>query len=227
MPKRYLTIIFAYFILLFSGAIGAPIVQSILKALTNYSSEAAGSLAVVIWTIFSNLLTLFIIWLVLRKQPEQNKIVFGEKTSLGKSLLWSVLGFVILIAAQYLSFFIIALFVGMPSGSENTESLLNYAKSAPIFLFFIGITGPILEELVFRKVIYGGLANMTNIHVAAVISSFIFALLHGDISYLLAYFVIGLVLCYLYTKTKRIIVPMGAHILMNCFVLILGFVTGG
>lgn len=227
LPKRYWTIIFTYFIMLFSGVIGVPIVRTILHAASSQPDATLNSLSVVIWTIFSNLLALLIVWLVLRKKPETNKIIFGEKASSAASLLWIVLGFIILIASQYIAIYITALFIGMPSGSANTESLLGYAKTAPIFLFFISVTGPILEELVFRKVIYGGLTNLINIHGAAVISSFLFALLHGDINYLLAYFLIGLVLCYLYTKTKRIIVPMGAHILMNTFVLVAGLTMGG
>ncbi|MHC5251398.1 lysostaphin resistance A-like protein [Listeria kieliensis] len=227
MPKHYWTIIFTYFIMLFSGVIGAPIVRAILQATSTQSDTTLNALAVVIWTIFSNLLALLIAWLVLRNKPETNKIIFGEKASSATSLLWIILGFIILMASQYIAIYITALFIGMPSGSANTESLLGYAKTAPIFLFFISITGPILEEIVFRKVIYGGLANLINIHGAAVISSFLFALLHGDMNYLLAYFLIGLVLCYLYTKTKRIIVPMGAHILMNTFVLIIGLTMGG
>ncbi len=227
LPKHYWTIIFTYFIMLFSGVIGAPIVRAILQATSTQPDTTLNALAVVIWTIFSNLLALLIAWLVLRNKPETNKIILGEKASSATSLLWIVLGFIILIASQYIAIYITALFIGMPSGSANTESLLGYAKAAPIFLFFISITGPILEEIVFRKVIYGGLANLINIHGAAVISSFLFALLHGDMNYLLAYFLIGLVLCYLYTKTKRIIVPMGAHILMNTFVLIIGLTMGG
>ncbi|WP_143472811.1 CPBP family intramembrane glutamic endopeptidase, partial [Listeria monocytogenes] len=105
---------------------------------------------------------------------------------------------------------------------------VDLTKAAPIFLIFISILGPILEELVFRKVVFGGLSNVMNIHVAAVISSLFFGLLHGDISFLLTYFVIGLILCFLYTKTKRIVVSMGAHILMNTIVLLLSLgIIGG
>ncbi|MFH5545336.1 type II CAAX prenyl endopeptidase Rce1 family protein, partial [Listeria monocytogenes] len=44
----------------------------------------------------------------------------------------------------------------------------------------------------------------------------------------LTYFVIGLILCFLYRKTKRIVVSMGAHILMNTIVLLLSLgIIGG
>ncbi|EUJ19732.1 CAAX amino terminal protease [Listeria aquatica FSL S10-1188] len=80
LPKRYWTIIFTYFIMLFSGVIGVPIVRTILHAASSQPNATLNSLSVVIWTIFSNLLALLIVWLVLRKKPETNKIIFGEKS---------------------------------------------------------------------------------------------------------------------------------------------------
>ncbi|WP_088810967.1 MULTISPECIES: CPBP family intramembrane glutamic endopeptidase [Listeria] len=227
MAKRYITIIISYFILLFSGILGVPLVAAILNSFSSASKTEIANLSVVIWSILANIASLCIIWLLLRNQPEFNKIATGQKAGLPSSILWAVGGFFILLVAQYVAVFVITIFAGLPSGSENTADLLGYSKTAPIFLIFISILGPILEELVFRKVLYGGLANIINIHVAAVISSFVFALLHGDIQYLLSYFLIGLILCYLYTKTKRIIVPMFAHILMNSFVIILSLFFWG
>ncbi len=221
LAKRYTTIVIVYFMMLFSGSIGIPLVQAVLQSVGGMTKTESSSLAVVLWNIIANLITLLIIWLILRKQPEMNKIALGEKTSPGKSVLFSLGGMLALFVAQYVCFFIIALLIGVPGGSENTAELVALTKQAPIFLVFISILGPILEELIFRKVIYGGLSNIINIHVAAVISSFVFAILHGDIYYLLTYFVLGLILCFLYTKTKRITVSMGAHVLMNTIVMLI------
>ncbi|MBC6179047.1 CPBP family intramembrane metalloprotease [Listeria welshimeri] len=173
------------------------------------------------WSIFSNILSLIIIFALLYKKPEGNKIILGEKTSPLRSIIWIIGGVIGLYIGQIICSIIISLISGNIDESANTERLVNLTKAAPIFLIFISILGPILEELVFRKVIFGGLSNVMNIHVAAVISSLFFGLLHGDISFLLSYFVIGLILCFLYTKTKRISVSMGAHILMNTIVLLL------
>jgi membrane protease YdiL (CAAX protease family) len=227
LTKRYITIVVSYFILLFSGILGVPLVAAIFHGFSSASNAEITAYSVVIWSILSNIATLCIIWLLLHNQPEFNKIAMGEKTNVSQSILYAVGGFFVLLIAQYLAVLVISIFIGLPSGSENTAKLLEFTKAAPVFLIFISILGPILEELVFRKVLYGGLANRMNIHGAAVISSFIFGLLHGDIQYLLSYFLIGLILCFLYTKTKRIIVPMCAHILMNTFVLVLSLLNWG
>ncbi|MBC1579940.1 type II CAAX endopeptidase family protein [Listeria seeligeri] len=221
MAKRYMTIVFVYLLLLFSASVGIPIVYHILTSTTSISSADANAYSMIIWSIFSNILSLIIIFALLYKKPEENKIIRGEKTSPLRSIVWIIGGVIGLYIAQIICSIIISLISGNIDESANTERLVNLTKAAPIFLIFISILGPILEELVFRKVIFGGLSNVMNIHVAAVISSLFFGLLHGDISFLLSYFVIGLILCFLYTKTKRISVSMGAHILMNTIVLLL------
>lgn len=228
MAKRYITIVLVYLLLLFSASIGIPIVQHILLSMTSISVADAQIYGVIAWSIFSNLLSLAIIIPMLYKKPKENKIELGIKTTPLLSIVWIIGGVIGLYVAQIICSIILTSIAGSMSESANTELLVNLTKSAPIFLIFISILGPILEELVFRKVIFGGLSNRINIHVAAVISSLFFGLLHGDISFLLTYFVIGLILCFLYTKTKRIAVSMGAHILMNTIVLVLSLgIIGG
>ncbi|MBC2255901.1 CPBP family intramembrane metalloprotease [Listeria ivanovii] len=228
MAKRYMAIVFVYLLLLFSASVGIPIVYHIFMSTTSISSADANAYSMIIWSIFSNILSLIIIFALLYKKPEGNKIILGEKTSPFQSVIWVIGGVIALYIAQIICSIIISLISGNIDESVNTERLINLTKAAPVFLLFISILGPVLEELVFRKVIFGGLSNVMNIHVAAVISSLFFGLLHGDISFLLTYFVIGLILCFLYTKTKRISVSMGAHILMNTIVLLvsLGFIGG-
>ncbi|HBM3452494.1 TPA: CPBP family intramembrane metalloprotease, partial [Listeria innocua] len=192
------------------------------------STADAQTYGVITWSIFSNLLSLAIIIPMLYRKPKENKIELGEKTTPFLSIVWIIGGVIGLYVAQFICSIILTLISGNIGESANTELLVDLTRSAPIFLIFISVLGPILEELVFRKVVFGGLSNVMNIHVAAVISSLFFGLLHGDISFLLTYFVIGLILCFLYTKTKRIAVSMGAHILMNTIVLLvsLGIIGG-
>ncbi|HEL6534506.1 TPA: CPBP family intramembrane metalloprotease, partial [Listeria monocytogenes] len=61
MAKRYITIVLVYLLLLFSASVGIPIVQHILLSTTSLSAESAASYGMVIWSIFSNLLSLAII----------------------------------------------------------------------------------------------------------------------------------------------------------------------
>ena len=80
---------------------------------------------------------------------------------------------------------------------------------------------PILEEIIFRRVIFGGLYQKTNFIIAALISGLIFAAVHGEFEHLLIYIAPGLVFSYIYYQTKRLLTPIIAHLLMNGFVIII------
>ena len=77
-----------------------------------------------------------------------------------------------------------------------------------------------MEEFVFRKVVFGFLYDIIGGTGAGVISSLLFAFLHFD-GHILIYSVIGLVLSYLYFRTKNIAAPIIAHVLMNTIVILL------
>ena len=109
---------------------------------------------------------------------------------------------------------------GVPRGSENTDRLMDIARTIPWFLIVVSIIGPILEEIVFRKILFGTLYKKFNFFIAAIISSLVFATIHFDFTHLLVYTAMGLVFAFLYVKTKRIIVPIAAHVAMNTLVAI-------
>ncbi|MBC2304627.1 CPBP family intramembrane glutamic endopeptidase [Listeria booriae] len=226
MNRRYWYVLLTYFAAYFSSLVGAPIVMGILRAVTDLSSTQIVTYASVYWSVFSNFIAVIIVWLLLRKQPRSTKIEQGQPASAGVSVIYAVLGFVALLIGQYIAIAIMSMF-GVGGASQNTEMLGELARAVPLMIVFTSVLAPILEEIVFRKIIYGGLASRMNIHVAAVISSLFFGLMHMDLAYLLVYFVIGLMLCYMYTKTKRIAVPIAAHMLMNVIAMIIQFTMGG
>lgn len=226
LNRRYWYVLLTYFIAYFSSLIGAPIIMGILRAVTDLSSTQIVTYASVYWSVFSNFIAVIIVWLLLRKQPRSTKIEQGQPASAGVSVIYAVLGFVALLIGQYIAIAIMSMF-GVGGASQNTEMLGELARAVPLMIVFTSVLAPILEEIVFRKIIYGGLASRMNIHVAAVISSLFFGLMHMDLAYLLVYFVIGLILCYMYTKTKRIAVPIAAHMLMNVIAMIIQFTMGG
>nr|WP_311772231.1 type II CAAX endopeptidase family protein [Listeria booriae] len=226
LNRRYWYVLLTYFIAYFSSLIGAPIIMGILRAVTDLSSTQIVTYASVYWSVFSNFIAVIIVWLLLRKQPRSTKIEQGQPASVGVSVIYAVLGFVALLIGQYIAIAIMSMF-GVGGASQNTEMLGELARAVPLMIVFTSVLAPILEEIVFRKIIYGGLASRMNIHVAAVISSLFFGLMHMDLAYLLVYFVIGLILCYMYTKTKRIAVPIAAHMLMNVIAMVIQFTMGG
>lgn len=96
------------------------------------------------------------------------------------------------------------------------DMLMNYAMM-PINVVLLA---PILEEIVYRKIIFTWVSGKTSFWVGASISSLIFAVCHLDIARLPAYFAVGLIFCYFYRRSGSILVPIAAHVSLNLISII-------
>ncbi|WP_295721662.1 CPBP family intramembrane glutamic endopeptidase [uncultured Methanobrevibacter sp.] len=110
-----------------------------------------------------------------------------------------------------------AVLISLSPGSSVTVEFSS-ADIGPIYYFLDLLTGiigaPIIEELIFRGVIFTRLRPRLGIIWAMIISSALFALLH-DPSGMISAFVFGLCMCVIYLKTDNIIIPMIIHCLNN------------
>lgn len=82
------------------------------------------------------------------------------------------------------------------------------------------IFAPLLEELVFRGVLFNRLKIRVGIIPAMIISSFLFAIGH-DFGGMTSAFLFGMCMCILYLKTDNILVPMSVHFINNVVATIL------
>jgi membrane protease YdiL (CAAX protease family) len=85
----------------------------------------------------------------------------------------------------------------------------------------IAIFGPILEEILTKKIILDTLRKRTNVYIACLITSLIFALLHMELASLIPYTLGALVYAFLYVKTNRLIVPIVAHMTINTLAVLM------
>ena len=136
--------------------------------------------------------------------------------------MWAIAGVFLALFSQGIAAYIESLF-GIKSASENTMSLMEIARRAPIFILIPVIFAPILEEIIFRKIVFGSIYKRTNFLIAVVISALVFGLFHFDITHLFVYFAMGVVFAFLYVKTNRIITPIIAHMAMNLLVVLTQF----
>lgn len=86
--------------------------------------------------------------------------------------------------------------------------------------FSVVICSAILEELVYRKSVFGWLKTKIQFWPAAVVSSLLFAAAHANYAAALGYFLLGLVWCRSYEKSGTIAVPIAAHMIFNAISLI-------
>lgn len=216
MTKRYWWVLITYIGIQFSAFIGAPLLM--LFDLT--MEEIVG-----IWSVFSFSLGLIII-LILLKPDIQSRHMNRNRSSRGEAVKWSIIGVFLAFAAQYSAILIEVTLLGIEPGSENTEQIIQYAKAAPIFIIVLAVIGPILEEIVFRLIIFGTLYKRFNFFISALVSSLIFSAVHWDFEHTLIYTAVGFAFAFLYVKTGRILVPIVAHVAVNSFVVIVQVVYG-
>lgn len=162
------------------------------------------------------LFSLGAIGMIVIERRQQMKFEFEERFSNNTAsvLLWGLIGMFIAIVVQTFASIIEVNFLGSSMESENTQFLMEVVRNYPLFLLLVGIAGPVMEEFVFRKAIFGLLIDRIGGIGAAVISSLLFAFIHFD-GLLLVYSSMGLVFAWLYFKTKNIWTPILAHCLMN------------
>ncbi len=92
---------------------------------------------------------------------------------------------------------------------------------ALIQMVAVAIVGPIIEELVFRGLVYQRLKELGNKQMAAFVSAFLFGVFHGNIIQGIYAFVLGLFLAVIYERTNTILAPMAFHIFANGSSLVL------
>lgn len=84
------------------------------------------------------------------------------------------------------------------------------------FLFFAIVVGaPLVEELLFRGVVYQTLRGYVGVWPAVLLSALLFAAAHGEPHQILRLTVMGMVLAYSYERSGTLLVPMGIHAVQN------------
>ena len=101
----------------------------------------------------------------------------------------------------------IYLFISIPLFLNSLILLINNQKiptiNIYIALFGSVIIGPILEELIFRYLIYNNLNKFNKKNTSIILSSIIFALVHNGFINIVYAFIIGTILTIIYSKNKN------------------------
>jgi hypothetical protein len=112
---------------------------------------------------------------------------------------------------QYLSM-IISLFTG--EAPPNTTIDLVTSLPPWVMILFAVVIGPIVEELIFRRLIIDRL-SMHGDGFAVIVSAVAFGVFHQNLYQLFYATFLGFILGYLYVKTRNVIYPMILHVIFN------------
>ncbi|MBD5454759.1 MAG: CPBP family intramembrane metalloprotease [Lachnospiraceae bacterium] len=107
------------------------------------------------------------------------------------------------------------------SEQDYQETIQRLIKSPVTSLIQVCIIAPIVEEILMRGLVLGGLKNTYGVVGALFISALFFAILHFNMVQTLSAFVCGIILGLLYIKTNSILCCIIAH----CGYNLLSYVT--
>ena len=167
------------------------------------------------WNTIAFLIALVIMMFLIRRDKNFFTIFKGQRASVGVTIGWGVIGVFLAFLGQIVASLIEVYLLGIEAGSDNTALIMDITRIAPVMIITSVLLAPILEELIFRRVIFGSLIQTQNFWIAALISALVFAVIHRDLPHLLVYTVMGLIFSFLYYKTKRLLAPIIAHMAMN------------
>ena len=108
----------------------------------------------------------------------------------------------------------------------NLNDIFNftdrYNKTLPFIVLIIctGILGPIIEEILFRGIVYNKLKEFNSNMRSIILCSIIFAIFHFDIINAIYAFGVSFILIYLYEKYNTLIAPILMHIFLNTTVIV-------
>ncbi|KWW20279.1 MULTISPECIES: type II CAAX endopeptidase family protein [Bacillaceae] len=217
MKKEYWFVIITYIAMQLSSIVGVPIFM-LIGTSTGMPADELEQKSAAYWIVFSFFVALALILFLMRKDMKE-KMDTSNQAPVSESILWAIGGVFLALAAQAVAG-IIEQNLGVEPESENTQQLIAIISQVPMVIFVTSVLGPIMEEIIFRKIIFGSLHKRFNFFISAVLSSVIFGLAHGELEHLLLYTAMGFTFAFLYAKTGRILVSMSAHIAMNTLVVI-------
>lgn len=179
------------------------------------------------WSILlAETATIAVLWLFIMRYPRS---VWQKGIGL-RHIKWRDLGYTLIGVLAYFGVYTVVLtlinsFVQVNASQTQELGFNHVVGTTNLMLTFASlvILPPIVEEIMFRGFLYGGLRKRLHVIPAVLITSLIFALPHsaesgdGSVLWIAAIdtFSLSLVLCYLREKTGAIYAGIGLHAIKN------------
>lgn len=148
--------------------------------------------------------------------------MFVKKPKIDRALFINVLW--VIVITLFISFALnniitMSPLIGLAEGYARANESF-YASTLVIELIGSAILSPIMEELVFRGIVFGNMRKIMNVPQAVFLSALLFGLIHFNIVQFVYAFLLGLVLAAFMYKSGHVYAAMIGHITANAFAVI-------
>lgn len=146
-----------------------------------------------------------------------------------KWYLWGISGYFVALPLVLITSLINQQFWQGQGGSNDLLFLALQAQdklALSIFFFTASIAAPFFEEILFRGFLLSSLTKYVPVGGAILISGLIFALAHLSLSEVLPLMMLGIILGFVYTRSRNLLAPMLVHSIWNSGTLLGLFLLG-
>lgn len=188
------------------------ITEEITKFLNDY---------LILFVLISGVITVFILWMFfkVRKKKLLQEVSFrkfGKEHIIPIVILGTALSFCVTFLLQILPIPKTLMEDYMQSSEQLLEGKLLVILVADI------LVAPIVEEIIFRGLVLSRLRKAMPLPVAILLSSLAFALMHGQIIWMMYTFLLGIVLCIVAVYTESIGASLLLHMTFNTIGVLVG-----
>lgn len=163
----------------------------------------------------------FVLYMVVIKYGQSVRKLGLSASNFFRDVFIGIAGYVAampVLAASLLLIVWLATVLNYDPPVEPILRLFLEERSVPFLLYatvFATVCGPIMEEIFFRGFMYSALKKKTGVIGAIIASSFIFSILHTNVTGFLPIMILGALLAYLYERTGSLVPSITMHIIHN------------
>lgn len=213
--SRVFLALFLYIVLSQICSIVIYMVAQMVLSPEKYAEFFASSIATVVVSCVSQYLIAFPVFLLTLIGTKKSQKAVKSSISVKELAFYFLIGQSLMYIGNLVGTFLNNFF-GALTGKVPENSISEIITEIPIWLIFVMlvIIGPIVEELIFRKLMIDRLATYGD-HMAVLFSAIAFGLMHANLYQFFYATLLGLLLGLVYTRTRNVKYTAILHIVTN------------
>lgn len=125
--------------------------------------------------------------------------------------------------AVFLNYLFMYLGITSLSSTYDSVSRSQYGVTFISGLMIYGIISPLVEEIIFRGIIFNRLKRIFPITISFIVGALLFGIFHGNIVQGIYGTIMGLFIIWVYDRYETILAPIVVHVVANVGVYVLNY----